>query len=792
MRPILLLLCLATMFSIALSQPMPADPDLIDRLGTTKVASLQSANLSERGSWDDLHAPLRLDRAELRSRRVTGIGTCLFILWQWTDHPADVEAHPNEDYGELLLSTGTHPIGSMNDFYLEASFGQFQIDGDVVGWNTASSPYASYANPDGSQDHTTCRNMLRDAISELDLMLDFSLYDNDGPDGIPDSDDDDGLVDALFFIHAGPAEESSGDPTDIWSHAWSFGTPVQTNDGVAVSRYSVEPEETVAGDLVTLGVFCHEYGHVLGLPDLYDTDYSSSGIGEYGLMGGGGWCHREGDLRGSRPAQFCAWSKWQLGWVDPVSIGASQVGLMLPPAALNAAAYRVEFPGDPTGTKYYLLENRQNLGFDDALVRRQVVHGQELAHGLAIFQIDDEQMNNANDSHRLVDVVDASPWFHPDGSWHETLDGPADWDNWLNLSAHTRGDNGNLWPGFTTFSADSTEWQMPRDRDRFADDTAPSATDSACEPVGVAIENIVEAGLDIFFDVTVEEGSITYTPVSEPLVWDFETDAAGWEFCNTRAHLDDTQGDGCPGEGGVWFGQYGWDECDGVGYGNNWYEYIRVTAAVNRLAPVTVKMVHRYETEPGYDYCYVEVRPALQDAEWTVLEFLDGDRPYHESDWEIPAALLDEAPVHDGSLVLIQLRLSLVSDAIWSSEDGLYCADGWWIDHVEIEHDTALAVEDTPALVRGVELAPATPNPFNPSTVLAYHVPTGAQTVRLDVFDERGRRVRTLVDQHPGEGPQSVRWDGRDVAGRPVASGSYVARLEVDGQVLTRKLALLK
>ena len=203
-------------------------------------------------------------------------------------------------------------------------------------------------------------------------------------------------------------------------------------------------------------------------------------------------------------------------------------------------------------------------------------------------------------------------------------------------------------------------------------------------------------------------------------------------------------------------------------------------------------MVHRYDTEPGYDYCFVEVRPARQDGEWVPLVFLDGYRSSHESDWDIPAEVLDEAPVYEGSLVLVQLRLRLVSDAIWSSEDGLTCEDGWWIDRVEIDHDTVSAADETPSLVRGIELSPATPNPFNPTTTLAYHVPSGAQAVRLDVFDERGRRMRTLVDQHPGVGPQSVRWDGRDGAGRPVASGSYVARLVVDGKVLTRKLALLK
>ncbi|MCK5734364.1 MAG: M6 family metalloprotease domain-containing protein, partial [Candidatus Latescibacteria bacterium] len=672
--------------------------------------------------------------------------------------------------------------GSFSHFYRTMSREALTIQG--------ACPVKMYASEKPPSDYTATGDegafglFNREVLRKADEDVDFGQFDNDGPDGIPNSGDDDGLVDALFFIHAGPGQESTGEPSDIWSHAWALWSPQPTDDGVSIYRYSVEPEEHPSGDLITVGVFCHEYGHVLGLPDLYDTDGSSGGIGEYGMMSGGSWCHRDGDLGGSRPCQFTAWSKWQLGWLDPVTITTDQIGLVLPAAALNAVAYRVWRSGNPPGNQYFLLENRQNVGFDDALVRRQVHFGQPLSHGLVIYRINDDQPSNSNDSNRLVDVVDASPWFHPDGTWHETLDGPRDSANWHNLSVHTRGDNGDPWPGFTLFSADSTEWYAPRDRDRFADDTAPPATDLVCEPTGIALENIQEVGQDVVLDVTLATTDVVvYTPAPEPLIWDFETDTGDWEFCNTHAHHDLEQGDDCSGQGGIWFGQTGWDNCDGVGYGNNWDDPIRITVAVNHEAPVALRLDHRYETEPSYDYCYVEVRPAVQTAPWTTLAAFEGILSSRTDEWTIPQSVLDAAPVHADPLVLIQVRLRLESDGAWSGEDGFFCGVGWWIDRIEIEHRTITEVGDLPDPPKAATLALATPNPFNPSTNLSYRVPSGARSVRLDVFDERGRLVRTLVSVHPGAGWQSVRWDGRDGAGRMVASGSYVARLVVDGAV---------
>ncbi len=85
-----------------------------------------------------------------------------------------------------------------------------------------------------------------DAVAAADPLVDFSQFDNDGPDGIPDSGDDDGVVDALFVVHAEPGRETTGSDNDIHSQAWSMANPL-TVDGVTAGGYSMEPEDGQRG-----------------------------------------------------------------------------------------------------------------------------------------------------------------------------------------------------------------------------------------------------------------------------------------------------------------------------------------------------------------------------------------------------------------------------------------------------------------------------------------------------------------------------------------------------------------
>ena len=206
---------------------------------------------------------------------------------------------------------------SLRDYYTEVSYGKFTIsqDSDISQWLRAPNDYSYYIGDSfgiypGTYPHNV-QGIVIAACSLADPYIDFSEYDGDA----------DGIVDAIFIVHAGPGAEETGNVNHVWSHQWQLSNtgsgcpgPYQTNDGVDIDQYSMEPErfETVTGR-ITVGVFAHEFGHVLGLPDLYDRDGSTYGIGWFGLMAAGSWGDGNGQgLPGQYPTHFCAWSKYQL------------------------------------------------------------------------------------------------------------------------------------------------------------------------------------------------------------------------------------------------------------------------------------------------------------------------------------------------------------------------------------------------------------------------------------------------------------------------------------------------
>jgi len=753
---------------------MPAHPDLIKRVGRREVARMHQAEYTEQ-----MRADLRMDRPADKGAAITGTGTPLIVLWDFSDHAADQVAHPTAAYDSMLFSTGVYPTGSMNDYYLEASFGQFGVGGQIIGWHTANNTYASYENPDGSQDANTARVMIQDMVAQLDAVVDFSQFDSDN----------DGMVDGLFFVHAGAGQEESGNENDIWSHAWGFGGGgLSTNDGVAIGRYSVEPEEFSSGEQMTVGVFTHEYGHMIGLPDLYDTDYSSAGIGQWGLMSGGSWTKRPGDLAGSCPAGMTAWCKIQMGWITPVEYTSDHLGFSMPPANTNAVAYRFFKQGDAGGDEYFLVENRRRLGFDEGLLSRQLTYGLPDPEGMIIYNVDESVSGNSNDGQRLVDVVDASPWFDVAG-WHENLDAPtADYDK---VSGYNRGDNGDLWPGFTAFTADSTDWVGPRDRATFSDASVPSAGDNECGPTGLTLSNIALVGDNVTFDLSFGAVGTELVGVASASTWDFEVDAADWKYCNSYAHLDQTQSAGCGGSQGLWFGTDGWDNCSGVGYGNNWSDYAWVTVGVNIADGPQVQISHKYELESGYDYGYIEVRPAgVGLTDWTQLATFNGNSGCVSDTYNIPAGVLSQSDPDGNGIGAVDVRLRMTSDGAWSSEDGSFCGIGWWVDEFAVT-DMYLSAAELPGVALVASLSDPVPNPFNPTTTLAYTVPADAGHVSLVIYDQRGRQVRELAVEYTA-GHHAAVWDGRADGGGRVASGLYFARLQVDGVTEIRKMALVK
>jgi M6 family metalloprotease-like protein len=304
----------------------------------------------------------------------------LVIVIQFPDVPA---TYTLGDFENLMNQPGYDIYGSVHDFYLENSYGQFDLQGTVVGWYTASHSHDFYGYNDGN-NWTASATLAKEAILAADAAgLDFSQFDNDN----------DGEVDGVFIVHSGPGAEV-GYSDYPWSHSWGLawaGVGAVTVDGKYLNRYTMQPEKHTLSSMVRIGVFCHEYGHAIGLPDLYDTDGSSNGIGSWCLMAGGSW-----NGGGKSPSHMSAWCKARLNFLSPVNILIDTTDVLIPDVENNPVVYRLWSEG-LTGSEYYLAEYRRKTGFDGTLP----------GCGLAIWHIDDTRTNNEDETHRWVDLIEA-------------------------------------------------------------------------------------------------------------------------------------------------------------------------------------------------------------------------------------------------------------------------------------------------------------------------------------------------------------------------------------------------
>lgn len=325
----------------------------------------------------------------------------------------------------LFGGTATGP-GNMTDYYNEVSYGALNLIGTVVGPYTLANDKDDY--DDGPLD---AKAMVAEAIALADPDVDFNDFDNDG----------NGWVDNVAVMYAGNGPDNGGydgadpDENSLWPHASSLAAPVAV-DGINAQTYYISPELLNASPrLRTIGVYAHEFGHKLGLPDLYDTDDApndSEGIGHWCLMSTGSWCSNvPGSENGEAPSHMSAWCKSVLGWLSPTDLTGSSAAQAIPAAATNSFAVQLgSNPGGPDdwpggSGEYFLVENRQRTGFDVGLD----------GCGLLVWHIDEAMTNNRNQghtagSHRLVDLEEA------DGL--NELDSPGD-----------RGDAGDPFPGST-------------------------------------------------------------------------------------------------------------------------------------------------------------------------------------------------------------------------------------------------------------------------------------------------------------------------------------------------------
>ena len=368
----------------------------------------------------------------------SGTNDALMLLIDYPDQVNINTVLEFDDYCNLPGYNVNGNSGSFRDYYKDISYDNLTINTDVNGWYTASNDRTYYGYHNGT-GWDKAKELVREAIDSAEVAgVDFSQYDNDG----------DGKVDQILIIHSGNGAEASGDDADIWSHKGNLGNLAVTYDGVEINAFIIQPER-YAGDIANIGVLCHEFGHALGLPDLYDTDGSSSGLGNWCLMSHGTW-----NNSGKTPAHMSAWCKQALGWTNPTVLMGSDTIINMVYTDSIGEVYRLN---TPVAEEYFLIENKRKIGWDEYLA----------GEGLAIWHIDESISGNTNEWHPKVSLRQA--------------DGLMDLQN--DLSA----DDGDTYPGSTGATI-------------FDATTTPNSNTYEGYASTVNIHNIVDTSLLISFE----------------------------------------------------------------------------------------------------------------------------------------------------------------------------------------------------------------------------------------------------------------------------------------------------
>lgn len=432
-----------------------------------------------------------------RDGPVEGVFAIPVVLGLFSDTPGADGPHAASTIQDAYFGAGP---GTVRAYYDEVSGGRLALEGVVWPWARVDSlTQSDVTRGDGALSSARIGeggigNFVRDvllAVIDADQTFDWGRFDNDGPDGFPNSGDDDGFVDALAVMHPTNGAECSQAYAKIWSHKWNLAealrdasgngvtvpTPTPRSGGgfIRVNDYFVQPAVSCDGpELNEIGVFTHEVGHAFGLPDLYDVRGTHAGVGTWDLMATGAWgCD---DNSPASPCHMGAWSKAMLGWVDVVTLdaGMDHGTRALPPVQTDGIVYRVDAQ-DGSG-EYFLLENRQPVGFDG------LVHGQG---GLLVWQVDPVRVSARWGANR-VNGSDQP------GVRLREADGQGD----LLRAGGGRGGAGDPFPGTTgntVFHAGST----------------PAADSYLGTPTGLTVQAIRPAGSNMEMDVLTRFSRVT-------------------------------------------------------------------------------------------------------------------------------------------------------------------------------------------------------------------------------------------------------------------------------------------
>ncbi len=399
----------------------------------------------------------------------------LVVLVSYKDVDFNLD-DPQAYFHGLLNSDGFSEYGASGcaaEYFRFNSNGMFRPVFDVIGPVKLPSIRSYYG---GNSSQGTDRNpwdMVVHAVKQLDDTVDFSIYDMDG----------DGCLDNVFIIYAGQGEAQSGLAEAVWPHSSKLENLRKSFyvDGVKVDSYGCT-NEWIGDKPDGVGTFIHEFSHVMGLPDLYSTDYSNQATpGPWSVLDYGPY-----NNDGRTPPNYSSFERLAMGWLDPLLIDGP-ISVTLGNLADSGDACIIQ---SPTPTEYYLFENRQQTGWDTYLPNS----------GMLIWHVDfdqavfDKNATNNDKSHMHVELKKAN-------NVTEAMD-MSQWMGWC-------------WPG----TYNKTE---------FTDQTSPSMKTWAGEALHLPLTNITHSDGLITFDVDGGTPIIAAPQVVELSEYDSDWFEATW------------------------------------------------------------------------------------------------------------------------------------------------------------------------------------------------------------------------------------------------------------------------
>lgn len=272
----------------------------------------------------------------------------------------DLEYYKNVINGKDFSDEEEGYVGSVRDYFLAQSNGQFELDFDVVGPVTMSKNYGYYGNDGAYQKDEKVYEMIKEACDGIKDQVNLKNYDWDG----------DGEADQVFFLYAGLGQASGGSAGTIWPHEselryWPCG--VLSYPTGKINTYAcaneLQPETQGSSRYISAGIgtICHEFSHCLGFADMYDTTGGGGyGMSVFDVMDQGSY-----NGNGFVPCNYTAFERIYAGWVEPIEL--------IDPATVKDMKSVSDY-GRPfimynykNTNEYFLLENRQNTGWDKGL-----------------------------------------------------------------------------------------------------------------------------------------------------------------------------------------------------------------------------------------------------------------------------------------------------------------------------------------------------------------------------------------------------------------------------------------